>query len=152
MYYNNQLVCGQKLIRDVITDRSIPLYAKLPCVDDPEWKNRELVCNVEMLEGLWKQAKASNIRSSIMKRVFKQNPFYIALELDSEWLSAFESIVTKIALPELELISIWGIVFGDLFTIGSATVNERWVKSLFSDYHFPKLRYVIVHRDCYDYY
>ena len=45
-----------------------------------------------------------------MKRVFKLNPFYIALELDSEWLSAFESIIAKIALPELELISIWGIV------------------------------------------
>ena len=46
-----------------------------------------------------------------MKRAFKRNPFYTALELDSEWLLAFESIVTKIALPELELISIWGIVW-----------------------------------------
>ena len=110
MYYSNQLVCGQKLISDVITDRSIPLYAKLPCVDDPEWKNRELICNVEMLEGLWKQAKASNIRSSLMKRVFKLNPFYIALELDSEWLPAFTGCATKVVLPELELISIWGIV------------------------------------------
>ena len=111
MYYNNQLVCGQKLISDVITDRSIPLYAKLPCVDDPEWKNRELVCNVDVLDRQWKQARALSKRSTAMKRVFKRNPFYIALELDSEWLSAFESIVTKIALPELELISIWGIVW-----------------------------------------
>ena len=110
MYYSNQQVGGKQLISDVITDRSIPLYAKLPCVDDPEWKNRELICNVEMLEGLWKQAKASNIRSSLMKRVFKRNPFYIALELDSEWLSAFMIIAAKIALPELELISIWSIV------------------------------------------
>ena len=62
MYYNNQQVGGKRLISDVITDRSIPLYAKLPCVDDPEWK------------------------------------------------LAFESIAAKIALPELELISIWGIV------------------------------------------
>ena len=45
-----------------------------------------------------------------MKRAFKRNPFYTALELDSEWLLAFESIARKIALPELELISIWGIV------------------------------------------
>ena len=110
MYYNNQVVCGQKLISAVITDQSIPLYAKLPCVNDPEWKNRELVCNVEMLEGLWKQAKTSSKKSSIMKKVLKQNPFIVALELDLVWLLAFESIARKIALPELELISIWGIV------------------------------------------
>ena len=110
MYYNNQVVCGQKLISDVVTDRSIPLYAKLPCVDDPEWKNRELICNVDVLDGQWKQARALSKRSTAMKRVFKLNPFYIALELDSEWLSAFIIIAAKIALPELELISIWGIV------------------------------------------
>ena len=110
MYYSNQLVCGQKLIRDVITDRSIPLYAKLPCVDDPDWKNRELVCSVGMLEGLWKQAKASSKKRSLMKKALKQNPFIVALELDLVWLLAFESIAAKIALPELELISIWGIV------------------------------------------
>ena len=100
MYYNNQQVGGKQLISDAITDRSIPLYAKLPCVDDPEWKNRELICNVDVLDRQWKQARALS----------KLNPFYIALELDSEWLSAFESIAAKIALPELELISIWGIV------------------------------------------
>ena len=88
---------GKKLITDIITDRSIPLYAKLPCVDDPKWKNRELVCNVEMLEGLW-------------KRVFRSNPLLVALELDSEWLPAFTGCATKVVLPELELISIWGIV------------------------------------------
>lgn len=98
------------MISAVITDRSIPLYAKLPCVDDAEWKNRELVCSAEMLEGLWKQTKASSKKSSLMKKALKQNPFVVTLELDSEWLSAFESIVAKIALPELELISIWGIV------------------------------------------
>ena len=45
-----------------------------------------------------------------MKKALKQNPFVVTLELDSEWLLAFESIARKIALPELELISIWGIV------------------------------------------
>ena len=110
MYYKKQQVGGKQLISDAITDRSIPLYAKLPCVDDPEWKNRELICNVDVLDRQWKQARALSKRSTAMKRVFKRNPFYIALELDSEWLSAFESIAAKIALPELELISIWGIV------------------------------------------
>ena len=110
MYYNNQQVGGKRLISDVVTDRSIPLYAKLPCVDDAEWKNRELVCNVEMLEGLWKQAKASSKKRSLMKKALKQNPFVVALELDSEWLPAFTGCATKVVLPELELISIWGIV------------------------------------------
>ena len=41
---------------------------------------------------------------------FQAESLLYALELDSEWLSAFESIIAKIALPELELISIWGIV------------------------------------------
>ena len=110
MYYNNQQVGGKRLISDVIMDLSVPICAKLPCVDDPEWKNRELVCNVDELDRQWKQARTLSKRSTAMKRAFKRNPFVVALELDSEWLSAFESIVTKIALPELELISIWGIV------------------------------------------
>ena len=110
MYYNNQQVGGKRLISDVIVDWSVPLCAKLPCVDDPEWKNKELVCDVDVLDRQWKHARALSKRSTAMKRVFKLNPFYIALEWDSEWLSAFESIIAKIALPELELISIWGIV------------------------------------------
>lgn len=103
---------GKKLITDIITDRSIPLYAKLPCVDDPKWKNRELVCTIRLLNTRLAHASCSvtDVRKGTMKKVFRSNPLLVALELDSEWLPAFAGCATKVVLPELELISIWGIV------------------------------------------
>lgn len=98
-------MCGKKLVRDIITDPSIPLYAKLPSVDDVKM-DRELVIGVKQFNDQFAQGNLNQNRT--MKRVLKQNPFCAAIELDSQWLPVFLNLVSKVALPELILISIWG--------------------------------------------